>query len=66
MHFCANVSCLTDGEAGAVLLRAGELVSDLAVAFARRPTARRVAELARVRPGWRPCSGWTARTTDST
>jgi len=47
MHFCANVSCLTDGEAGAVLLRAGELISDPAVAFARRPTARRVAELAR-------------------
>ena len=47
MHFCANVSCLTDGEAGAVLLRAGELISDPAVAFARRPTARRAAELAR-------------------
>ena len=26
MHFCANVTCLTDGEAGAVLLRAGEVV----------------------------------------
>jgi DNA-3-methyladenine glycosylase len=47
MHFCANVTCLTDGDAGAVLLRAGEVVSDPAVAFARRPTARRVAELAR-------------------
>jgi DNA-3-methyladenine glycosylase len=47
MHFCANVTCLADGEAGAVLLRAGEVVSDPAVAFARRPTARRAAELAR-------------------
>jgi DNA-3-methyladenine glycosylase len=47
MHFCANVTCLTDGEAGAVLLRAGELTSDPAVAFARRPTARRPADLAR-------------------
>ena len=26
MHFCANVSCLPDGEPGAVLLRAGEVV----------------------------------------
>jgi DNA-3-methyladenine glycosylase len=47
MHFCANVTCLTDGEAGAVLLRAGEVVSDPDVALARRPTARRPAELAR-------------------
>jgi DNA-3-methyladenine glycosylase len=47
MHFCANVTCLADGEAGAVLLRAGEVTSDPAVAFARRPTARRAAELAR-------------------
>jgi DNA-3-methyladenine glycosylase len=47
MHFCANVTCLTDGEPGAVLLRAGEVVSDLSVAFARRPTARRPADLAR-------------------
>jgi DNA-3-methyladenine glycosylase len=47
MHFCVNISCLTDGEAGAVLLRAGEVVSDPAVARARRPTARRDHELAR-------------------
>ena len=37
MHFCANVTCLPDGEPGAVLLRAGEVVSDLAAAHARRP-----------------------------
>jgi DNA-3-methyladenine glycosylase len=47
MHFCANISCLDQGEAGAVLLRAGEVTSDPAVAFARRPTARRAADLAR-------------------
>jgi DNA-3-methyladenine glycosylase len=48
MHFCANVVCLTDGVAGAVLLRAGEVLSDRGMAHARRPTARgRDAELAR-------------------
>ncbi|GEL21000.1 putative 3-methyladenine DNA glycosylase [Pseudonocardia asaccharolytica DSM 44247 = NBRC 16224] len=47
MHFCVNVSCLAEGEAAAVLLRAGEVVSDRAVARARRPTARRDADLAR-------------------
>ncbi len=47
LHFCANVSCLPDGEAGAVLLRAGEVVSDLGVARRRRPTARSAADLAR-------------------
>jgi DNA-3-methyladenine glycosylase len=47
MHFCANITCLTEGEAGAVLLRAGEVVSDPVVARARRPTARRDVELAR-------------------
>jgi DNA-3-methyladenine glycosylase len=47
MHFCANISCLTHGEPAAVLLRAGEVVSDLAIAMARRPTARRADDLAR-------------------
>jgi DNA-3-methyladenine glycosylase len=47
MHFCANVTCLAEGVPGAVLLRAGEVTSDVAVAFARRPTARRAVELAR-------------------
>jgi DNA-3-methyladenine glycosylase len=47
MHHCANVVCLTDGVPGAVLLRAGEVVSDLDVARRRRPTARTDAELAR-------------------
>ena len=48
MHFCANVTCLEDGVSGAVLLRAGEVLSDPAMAHARRPTARgRDVELAR-------------------
>jgi DNA-3-methyladenine glycosylase len=47
MHFCANVSCQPDGEAAAVLMRAGEVVSDPLIARIRRPTARRDAELAR-------------------
>ena len=47
MHFCANVTALDDGEAGAVLLRAGEVVSDVGVARVRRPTARRDDDLAR-------------------
>jgi DNA-3-methyladenine glycosylase len=46
MHFCANDVCLTEGVAGAVLLRAGEVVSDLGVAHVRRPTARGDRELA--------------------
>jgi len=47
MHFCANISCLPDGEPGAVLLRAAEVVSDVGVARLCRPTARCDAELAR-------------------
>lgn len=47
LHFCANISCLPDGQAGAVLLRAGEIVSDADVGHRRRPTARSTAELAR-------------------
>jgi DNA-3-methyladenine glycosylase len=48
MHFCANVVALDDGRPGAVLLRAGEVLSDPGVAHVRRPTARgRDAELAR-------------------
>jgi DNA-3-methyladenine glycosylase len=47
MHFCANISCLDEEEPGGVLLRAGEVVSDIEVARMRRPTARRDHELAR-------------------
>ncbi|MGH3898176.1 MAG: DNA-3-methyladenine glycosylase [Pseudonocardiaceae bacterium] len=47
LHFCANISCLPDGEPGAVLLRAGEVISGLDGARLHRPTARSDAELAR-------------------
>lgn len=47
MHFCANVVSLTDGVPGAVLLRAGEVVSGEDVAFSRRPASRSTAELAK-------------------
>jgi DNA-3-methyladenine glycosylase len=45
MHFCANVVCGRDGEAAAVLLRAGEVVDGLAAARVRR-MARRDRDLA--------------------
>ncbi|RBM19506.1 DNA-3-methyladenine glycosylase [Prauserella sp. PE36] len=40
MHFCANIVGLTDGQPGAVLLRAGEVLEGTELAKARRPTAR--------------------------
>ncbi|MBB5956054.1 DNA-3-methyladenine glycosylase [Saccharothrix tamanrassetensis] len=47
MHFCANVVSLTDGVPGAVLLRAGEVVTGEDLAQMRRPSARSHAELAK-------------------
>jgi DNA-3-methyladenine glycosylase len=46
MHFCANVVGGENGQPGAVLLRAGEVLSGLDVVRSRRPTARGV-ELAK-------------------
>ncbi|WP_344129150.1 DNA-3-methyladenine glycosylase [Saccharopolyspora halophila] len=46
MHFCINVVCLQDGVPGAVLLRAGEVVEGAEIARARRPAARKEAQLA--------------------
>ena len=40
MHFCANVVTGAEGEASAVLLRAGEVVGGHEVAAARRPGVR--------------------------
>ena len=46
MHFCANVVCGQEGEAAAVLLRAGEVVDGLEIARQRRPAARKDTDLA--------------------
>jgi len=47
MHWCANLVCGAPGQAGAVLLRAGEVVAGVEVARARRPAARSDRDLAR-------------------
>jgi DNA-3-methyladenine glycosylase len=47
MHWCCNVVCGPDGEASAVLLRAGRVVAGEDVSRSRRPAARTAAELAR-------------------
>jgi DNA-3-methyladenine glycosylase len=40
MHFCLNLVCQPDGEAAAVLLRAGQVVAGQELAAARRRTVR--------------------------
>ena len=47
MHWCANLVCGPPGRAGAVLLRAGEVVAGVEVARERRPAARSDRDLAR-------------------
>ena len=47
MHVCANIVCGPEGEAMAVLLRAGEVIDGLDVARERRVTSRSDADLAR-------------------
>ena len=47
MHWCLNVVVHPRGEAGAVLIRAGEVLSGMATARDRRPTARSDRDLAR-------------------
>ncbi|MGW5648576.1 DNA-3-methyladenine glycosylase [Saccharopolyspora sp. NPDC003752] len=46
MHFCINVVCLTDGVPGAVLLRAGEIITGAELARSRRPAVRKDTQLA--------------------
>jgi len=47
MHVCANIVCSPEGEASAVLLRAGEIVTGLDEARARRGPAASDRDLAR-------------------
>jgi DNA-3-methyladenine glycosylase len=47
MHWCANLVCGPPGEAGAVLLRAGEVVAGAGLARTRRPATRTDRDLAR-------------------
>jgi DNA-3-methyladenine glycosylase len=47
MHYCANIVCLTDGVPGAVLVRAGEVVTGVEIARKLRPSARSDAEMAK-------------------
>ena len=46
MHVCSNVVCSPEGEASAVLLRAGEIVDGVEIARMRRQTSRRDSDLA--------------------
>lgn len=47
MHHCMNIVCWPEGEAGAVLLRAGEVIEGQDTAKDRRPAAKRERDLAR-------------------
>ena len=47
MHWCMNLVCGPEGEASAVLLRAGEVVEGVDLATSRRASARTPRELAR-------------------
>jgi DNA-3-methyladenine glycosylase len=47
MHTCANIVCGDDGDPMGVLIRAGEVVTGVDVARARRTTSRSDADLAR-------------------
>ena len=47
MHVCSNVVCSPEGEASAVLLRAGEIIDGIEIARMRRLTSRLDADLAR-------------------
>jgi DNA-3-methyladenine glycosylase len=60
MHWCANIVCETEGVAGAVLLRAGEVAIGVDSARERRPAARRDIDLARGPARLASCLGLAA------
>ena len=60
MHWCANIVCGVEGEATAVLLRAGEVIGGQPAARVRRPAARRDVELARGPARLATCLGLAA------
>ncbi|GAA2021184.1 DNA-3-methyladenine glycosylase [Nakamurella flavida] len=60
MHWCANIVTGPDGEASAVLLRAGDVIGGVDEARARRPRCRRDEHLARGPAGLATVLGWTA------
>jgi DNA-3-methyladenine glycosylase len=59
MHWCMNVVCGPEGEATAVLLRAGEIVVGEDIVRERRPGVRRWADLARGPARLTSCLGIT-------
>ena len=63
MHWCANVVTGADGEASAVLLRAGEIVDGIELAQGRRPAARRPGLLGRGPAGLATVLGLTGADT---
>ena len=70
MHWCMNVVCGVEGEASAVLLRAGSIVDGVELARKRRPAARRDATWPAARPGcarpWASIRPSTAHTCSAT
>ena len=58
MHFCANLTCLPEGIGSGVLLRAGEVISGIGVALARRTRARAVRSPNATSPAGPPAWPW--------
>jgi DNA-3-methyladenine glycosylase len=61
MHFCANLVCLPEGTAAAVLLRAGRVLTGAPIARVRRASTRSVPGPARTGPADRDLARGPAR-----
>ena len=61
MHFCVNLVCQRDGDASAVLLRAGRVIDGRPLALAAAPArSRRTGAAGRRAPAAAPrCGSWT-------